>query len=91
MNVLILTEGTSVTGYGHASRMKSVAQAARHLGWSVQIAGNLDSKGLDIFSGFETKTIPWQSEVNETLALCRSSDLVVLDSYLASEETYLQI
>lgn len=91
MKLLILTEGTQRSGYGHISRMKSVAQAARHLNWSVHVAGIFDDRGFEIIKDFDSTLMPWQNDVTNPVKACGDSDLVIIDSYLASEKTYQKI
>ena len=87
MDVIILTEGGKDYGFGHVARCSSIYQAFLEYGISPKFIINGDESVKSIL-----KDIPF--EVNDWLNnfdFPDSSDIVIMDSYLANFEFYEKI
>ena len=87
MNVFILTEGGKDFGFGHVARCSSIYQAFKKRDISPKFIINGDTSVKSILSNIEFKIDNWLSD-NSFL---NSSDIVIIDSYLADIEIYDKI
>ena len=87
MNVFILTEGGKDFGFGHVARCSSIYQAFKKRDISPKFIINGDTSVKSILSNIEFKIDNWLSD-NSFL---NSSDIVIIDSYLADIEIYEKI
>ncbi len=91
MNVLIFTEGGAKSGYGHISRSMAIAHAFGEFRIfpKVVIAG----LGPDEYAptGVDFLCFDWLSDMSRTSGLVKKSDIVIIDSYLATPDTYLAL
>lgn len=91
LKVYIITEGSSQVGFGHITRMLSIYQAFEERKVNPKFIVNGDDSILDIIKGTEWAMYNWIDETDRLLREIVNSDLVIVDSYLASLEIYLEI
>ena len=87
MNVFILTEGGKDFGFGHVARCSSIYQAFKKRDISPKFIINGDTSVKSILSNIEFKIDNWLSDIS----FLNSSDIVIIDSYLADIEIYDKI
>jgi len=88
MKVSILTEGLASTGYGHIIRCISIYNAfvERNIRPTLYINGDDNSIGL--LEGTNYYLIDWQSKHKEIEQYIDRTDILVIDSYLASSSHF---
>ena len=91
MKVIILTEGTGATGYGHLTRCLSICQAFDEKKITPIFIANCDKRGNDILLGVNLVTFNWLAELNKLHNIIKAADILIIDSYLASNEVYLDL
>lgn len=87
MDVFILTEGGKNYGFGHVSRCSSIYQAFKKRNISPKFIINGDSSVKSILGKIDFKRGNWLNNVS----FLDSSDIVIIDSYLANLEIYKEI
>lgn len=94
MNVSFFTEAGKKFGLGHLTRCISICQAFQEAGVRVQLAVNADQiteQELQRF-GFENiRFLNWIREESSLRSIMENSDIVFVDSYLASPALYEKI
>lgn len=85
MKIYILTEGGGKFGYGHITRCTSLYDEVKKRNYDVEFVINGDSKVKDYLKGKQVRVENWLSFefINKSLT---KSDLIIVDSYLISEE-----
>lgn len=91
LKVFIITEGSSQVGFGHITRMLSIYQAFEEKKVSPKFIVNGDESIIDIIKGTKWVIYNWIDESDRLLREIANSDLVIVDSYLAPLEIYLEI
>jgi UDP-2,4-diacetamido-2,4,6-trideoxy-beta-L-altropyranose hydrolase len=91
MNVYILTEGGNKKGFGHITRCLSLIQAfnKKNIFPTFYIDG--DNKIESFVSYRKTIFSNWIHDEEKILSLITSSDIVIIDSYHASQKFYDKI
>ena len=87
MDVVILTEGGKDFGFGHVARCSSIYQAFKKRDILPQFIINGDESVKSILDNIDFKIDNWL----EDISFLKSSDIVVIDSYLADYEIYVEI
>lgn len=87
MDVYILTEGGKNYGFGHVARCSSIYQAFTKRNISPIFIINGDDSIKSILDNIDFKIDNWLNN----LPLFNSSDIVLIDSYLANLDTYKKI
>lgn len=87
MNVFILTEGGKNKGFGHIVRCSSIYHAFKIKDISPIFIINGDDSILPILDDVEFSIKNWLID----LPLIDTSDIVIIDSYLANEDFYREI
>jgi len=88
MKISIITEGFQNTGYGHITRCLSLYQAFEEKNIYPTLYINGDEKAENFLACTNYKLINW---LNHPVALIKeiiNSDILIIDSYLASKEFY---
>lgn len=78
-------------GFGHITRMLSIYQAFEERKVRPKFIVNGDESILDIIKGTQWAIYDWINETDRLLREIVNSDLVIVDSYLAPLEVYLEI
>ncbi len=91
MKALLLTEGSSSIGHGHITRCLSLYQAFEILRYEpfMLVAG--DSSVESLLKDKNYAVFDWHRKWKEVLKRIRDYSVVVVDSYIASEEVYEEI
>lgn len=87
MNVFILTEGGMEFGFGHVTRCSSIYQAFTKRDISPKFIINGDDSVNSILNGIDFKISNWLNDVS----FLNTSDIVIIDSYLADNKIYEKI
>lgn len=87
MSVFILTEGGKDFGFGHVARCSSIYQAFKRRNISPKFIINGDSSVKSILNNIDFKIDNWLCDIS----FLNSSDIVIIDSYLANLEIYKKI
>ncbi|WP_456384004.1 GNAT family N-acetyltransferase [Persephonella sp.] len=88
IKVNILTEGSSSIGFGHVTRCLSISQAFEEFfGIEPEIFINGDRTVLSIIGNRKINIVDWLSDEDIQKAVF-SSDIVIIDSYLADKDFY---
>lgn len=88
MKVIILTEGTRTTGYGHLTRCQSIYQAFEEKGIIPVYIANCDERGKEILGGINVVCFNWLIEQEKLREIVTRADVLIIDSYLASKDIY---
>lgn len=91
MKIIILTESKRNIGYGHLSRCLSLYKFFESKKNEVILIIDGDETILEKISGKETIIIDWKNNLEKINEKLKESELTIIDSYLASEETYHKI
>lgn len=96
MKVLFLTEGGVDKGLGHLTRCIALAQSFSEREKipeiSFLVSGGEDAQDfLGKEGSYQTSFFDWSVNVNECLGEVSKNDVIVIDSYAASENTYEKI
>lgn len=96
MKILVLTEGDRKNkGFGHITRCVAVSNAlsGARPGISLTFAVDGDEEAASFcrMHGVDMMECPWRSSEERALDLARSSDAVMIDSYLAEKPLYDKI
>lgn len=87
MDVFILTEGGKDFGFGHVARCSSIYQAFKKRDISPKFIINGDNSVKSILYSIDFKINDWLKDIS----FLNSSDIVIIDSYLATIEIYEKI
>lgn len=87
----IITEGYEHTGYGHVVRCSAIANAFIKCGAEVFFILNGDNSALNLLKEYTVYSINWLEDNEKLPNLLLGSDIVVVDSYLASKDIYTLI
>lgn len=88
MKVTIITEGFQNTGYGHITRCISLYQAFEEKNIFPTLYINGDEKAKNFLANTNYKLINWLSHPAALIKEIINSDILIVDSYLASKEFY---
>lgn len=91
MKIIIITEGSSKIGYGHVTRCLSLYHAFKEKGLNVKFIVNGDSSIESLLTHTEHNIFNWLEDSFKLLQSLNSSDIVIIDSYLADETLYRRI
>lgn len=91
MKVVILTEGSHATGYGHLTRCLSIYQAFKEKGTIPVYIAHCDDRGREILLGVHLLCFNWLVEVEKLYEIVDNADLLIIDSYLATESVYIDL
>jgi UDP-2,4-diacetamido-2,4,6-trideoxy-beta-L-altropyranose hydrolase len=86
MRVLIVTEGGKGIGYGHISRCKSLSDAFLDKGIVPKIIVKADSSINSLLGNSDYKIFDWINDLNKLTKIISNTDILIVDSYLASEK-----
>ncbi|MDP4269562.1 MAG: bifunctional UDP-2,4-diacetamido-2,4,6-trideoxy-beta-L-altropyranose hydrolase/GNAT family N-acetyltransferase [Bacteroidota bacterium] len=86
--VFILTEGTEKTGLGHIGRCLSIFQAFNERGITPRFIVNGGAAAAQLLIGKPHEIFDWLADTYRLSSLLKSSDIVIVDSYLAPREHY---
>lgn len=87
MDVVILTEGGKNFGFGHVARCSSIYQAFLKRNIKSKFIINGDDSVKSILDDIDFKIKDWL----EDISFLNSSDIVIIDSYLANYELFEEI
>lgn len=87
MNVFILTEGGRDFGFGHVARCSSIYQAFMKRDIKPKFLINGDISVNSILKSIDFDLFDWLNDVS----FLKSSDIVIIDSYMASIELFGEI
>jgi spore coat polysaccharide biosynthesis predicted glycosyltransferase SpsG/RimJ/RimL family protein N-acetyltransferase len=85
MRVVFFTEGGGSKGFGHLVRCKALAEEFASRGFEVQLFADIGGEVPSFLGHFDS--FAWEDAVQK----CKSADIVVVDSYLASSEVLMAI
>lgn len=88
MKVSIITEGFQSTGYGHITRCLSLYQAFEERNIIPTFYINGDEKSKDFLENSNYKIFNWLNRPTQLISEIRNSDVLIIDSYLASKDFY---
>ena len=88
MKISIITEGFQNTGYGHITRCLSLYQAFEEKNIYPTLYINGDEKAKKFLANTNYKLINWLSHPAALIKEIINSDILIIDSYLASKEFY---
>jgi UDP-2,4-diacetamido-2,4,6-trideoxy-beta-L-altropyranose hydrolase len=91
MKVVIATEGTASTGYGHLTRCLAIYQGFFEKKIIPIFVANCDEGGNQILKEIQFLKSDWVSDTKCLLRMIRGSDITLIDSYLADLSLYKQI
>lgn len=83
MKIFILTDGGADTGLGHVSRCVALAQSFKRRKSPAALIINGDKSLLPLLGGSNYKMFNWHDDQGTLLKIIKSSDITVVDSYLA--------
>lgn len=88
MKIIILTEGSSLIGFGHVTRCLSLYQAFHEMDLPVQLIVNGDSSIEPLLLNVDYIILDWINDCDKLYKLFTKSDILVIDSYLADSSFY---
>lgn len=88
MNLYVLTEGFTYTGYGHVTRCMAIAQKFIEYNINVVFIVNGDKNVLEILHDFQVISLNWQQDFKALQPLLKDADAILVDSYLAPLDVY---
>ncbi len=91
MKALLLTEGSSSIGHGHITRCLSLYQAFETLGHEPFLLVAGDSTVESLLKDKNHRVFDWHKNWKTLIEKIEDYNVVVVDSYLASEEFYQEI
>lgn len=91
MKIIIITEGSSKIGFGHVTRCLSIYQAFEEKGCSVKFIVNGDSTISSLLDNTEHEIFNWLDDTSKLFESLKRTDIVIIDSYLASRALYTRI
>lgn len=91
MNVLILTEGGQNKGLGHIARCSSIYNSFKDFNIEPKFIVNGDESTDEFLSDFDFLNLDWINNQDYIFDLLNEDDIVIIDSYLASEKFYEEI
>jgi UDP-2,4-diacetamido-2,4,6-trideoxy-beta-L-altropyranose hydrolase len=91
MNIFIITEGNSQTGYGHLTRCLSMYQGLEERGLTPHFIANCDENGKNVLEGIPITIFDWTKNPEMLMNLIEGADIAFVDSYLAELPLYVKI
>lgn len=91
MKVSIVTEGFKNTGYGHITRCLALYQAFNARDISTTMYVNGDNNSSQILRNTYHEIIDWMNDRELLYSKLRTSNIIIVDSYLADKEFYESI
>jgi len=92
MNILILTEGGNKIGLGHISRCFALAQHTKEFKGRNKVTfvinGDLTARNFLNKQGIKPLKLDWLKNRRKVLNLASESDVIIIDSYLATPGVY---
>ena len=88
MKIIIVTEGSHKIGFGHITRCMSLYQAFKKKELPVQFVVNGDSTIEHLLENTHHAIFNWLEDSLNFFRLLDSSDIVIIDSYLAPKSFY---
>jgi len=88
MGVVVFTEGSKIQGLGHIVRCIALCESFLNQGIKPYIYINSDVELSNILNGFSYEVINWLKERESIFKKITSSDIVIIDSYLADADFY---
>lgn len=88
MKISILTEGSSIVGFGHVTRCLSLLQAFQAKDLTVQLIVNGDYSIESLLVNVDYIILDWINDSNKLSNFLTMSDIVVVDSYYADASFY---
>lgn len=89
--VVIITEGGLRLGFGHLTRCIALYQAFEERGYKPELIINGDESILSFVKDKDYQIMDWIKEQDKLRKITKSSDAVVMDSYLAPKSLYENI
>jgi UDP-2,4-diacetamido-2,4,6-trideoxy-beta-L-altropyranose hydrolase len=89
LNVYILTEGGNNIGFGHISRCSSLCQAFEDKGHSTMLLIKSEEKLPSEIIKAKFLQIDWVSKKKETKEIINKCDILIIDSYLSSNDDFI--
>ena len=91
MNIQILTEGGKSVGFGHVVRCLAIYVAFEEMNTSPELIVNSDKSILHFLKSKNYKRFNWLKQQNKLFKITESTEVVVIDSYLAEKYLYEKI
>ncbi|MFA5410261.1 MAG: UDP-2,4-diacetamido-2,4,6-trideoxy-beta-L-altropyranose hydrolase [Candidatus Omnitrophota bacterium] len=91
MKVILISEGGKNIGFGHITRCLALYQAFEERGTELEFIVNGDNSILDLLKDKYCQIFNWIKEKNKMTKLVSSSDMAIIDSYLADKSLYNSI
>jgi len=88
MKVVILTEGGRKIGFGHITRCLSLYQAFDEFGGKPEFVINGDKSVIEFAKQVNGEIVDWIEKSSYAISKIKDSDIVIIDSYLASLNFY---
>lgn len=88
MNLYILTEGFTYTGYGHITRCMAIAHKFKEYNVKVVFVVNGDENVLKLLHDFQVVSLNWLQCYGNLQSVLKEADAILIDSYLASLDIY---
>lgn len=85
MSIAILTEGGKQMGFGHVTRCLSLYQAFENRGFAPEFFISGDISIQSVLGNCRFRLLDWVEDIEEILPVVRDAEIVLVDSYLASE------
>lgn len=91
MKVILISEGGKTIGFGHLTRCLALYEAFEERGSKLEFIVNGDNSILDLLKDKHFQIFNWIKEKNKMTKLVSSSDMTIIDSYLADKSLYNSI
>mgnify|MGYP001608926932 FL=1 len=91
MKVKIVTEGGNNIGFGHITRCSALYEAFEEKEIPIQMFINGDSSIESLLNGKKYHIFNWLEQKKQFYKKFKSSDIVIIDSYLADYDFYKYI
>lgn len=89
--VIILTEGGGSMGFGHMARCAALCEAFQEKGTEPLLVVNADDSAKKALHGKHYEISNWLHEEENLRKAISEAEVVIVDSYLASPDTYAHI
>jgi spore coat polysaccharide biosynthesis predicted glycosyltransferase SpsG len=91
MKVIVFTEGGRKYGYGHVSRCKALCEAFIETGVTPDLIINGDETITHLLEDISCKLRNWLDNWTDVCENVKGADIVVIDSYMATQEIYVGV
>lgn len=91
LRILILVEGGKKIGFGHITRSQSLYEAFEERRLRPEFIVNGDSSAKLLLKGYRYRILDWLKDKETRIKLLKNADIIIIDSYLAREDIYLEI